>query len=61
MVLNLYHDVFTGLGRLKVEPVKIHLREDAVPVRRPCRHVPVAIRKQFEDELASSVKMFSLS
>ena len=26
------------------------------PVRRPCRHVPVAIRKQFEDELASSVK-----
>ena len=45
-----------GLGTLKVEPVKIHLREDAVPVRRPCRRVPVAIRKQFEDELASSVK-----
>ena len=22
MVLNQYHDVFTGLGRLKVEPVK---------------------------------------
>ena len=56
MGLNQYHDVFTGLGRLKVEPVKIHLREDAVPVRRPCRRVPVAIRKQFEDELASSVK-----
>ena len=56
MVLNQYHDVFTGLGRLKVEPVKIHLREDAVPVRRPCRRVPVAIRKQFEDELASSVE-----
>ena len=56
MVLNQYHDVFTGLGRLKVEPVKIHLREDVVPVRRPCRRVPVAIRKQFEDEPASSVK-----
>ena len=31
-VLVNYHDVFSGLGKLKVEPVKINLREDAIPV-----------------------------
>ena len=56
MILNRYRDVFTGLGKLKVEPVKIHLQENAVPVRKPCRRVPIAIRKQFEEELASLVK-----
>ena len=55
MLLSKYHDVFSGLGKLKVEPVKIHLREDAVPVRRPCRRVPIAIRKQFQEELDNLV------
>ena len=31
-LLTNYHDVFSGLGKLKVEPVKINLREDAIPV-----------------------------
>ena len=39
-----------------MKPVKIHLQENAVPVRRPCRCVPVAIRKQFKEELASLVE-----
>ena len=50
-VLKEYKDVFTGLGRLKVEPVKIHLKEGAKPCRRPCRRVPVAMRQKFKDEL----------
>ena len=36
-VLKDYQDVFSGLGRLKVDPVKIHLTEGAKPCRRPCR------------------------
>ena len=50
-VLEEYKDVFTGLGRLKVEPIKIHLKEGAKPCRRPCRRVPVAMRQKFKDEL----------
>ena len=52
-VLERFKEVFTGLGRLKVEPVKIHLTKDAKPVRRPCRRVPIAIRGKFKDELDS--------
>ena len=55
-VLERFKEVFTGLGRLKVEPVKIHLTKDAKPVRRPCRRVPVAIRGKFKDELDSLCK-----
>ena len=55
-VLERFKEVFTGLGRLKVEPVKIHLTKDAKPVRRPCRRVPIAIRGKFRDELDSLCK-----
>ena len=43
-VLSKYKKVFTGLGRLRVTPVKIHLRPDAKPEQAPIRRVPVAIR-----------------
>ena len=33
-ILERFKEVFTGLGRLKVEPVKIHLTKDAKPVRK---------------------------
>ena len=55
-VLEKFKKVFTGLGRLKVEPVKIHLTKDAKPVRRPCRRIPIAIRGKFKDELDSLCK-----
>ena len=55
-VLANYHSVLSGIGKLKVEPVKINLREDAVPVQRSCRHVPIAIRKKFQEELDNLVK-----
>ena len=55
-ILERFKDVFTGLGRLKVEPVKIHLTKDAKPVRRPCRRVPIAIRGKCKDELDSLCK-----
>ena len=52
-ILTEYKDVFTGLGRLKVDPIKIHLKEGAKPCRRPCRRVPIAMRQKFKDELDS--------
>ena len=52
-ILTEYNDVFSGLGRLKVEPIKIHLKEGARPCRRPCRRVPIAMRQKFKDELDS--------
>ena len=52
-VLSKYHKVFTGLGRLKVTPVKIHLKPGVKPQQKPCRRVPIAIRGQFKDELDS--------
>ena len=52
-ILTEYKDVFSGLGRLKVEPIKIHLKEGARPCRRPCRRVPIAMRQKFKDELDS--------
>ena len=55
-ILANYHDVFAGLGTLKIERVKINLREDAIPVQRPFRHVPIAFRKKFQEELDNLVK-----
>ena len=55
-VLERYHDVFSGLGKLKVDPVKIHLKKGAEPVRRPCKRVPIALRPKFKEELDSSVE-----
>ena len=52
-VLAKYKKVFTGLGRLKVTPVKIHLKPGVEPQQKPCRRVPIAIRGQFKDELDS--------
>ena len=60
-ILTKYKKVFTGLGRLKVEPDKIHLRPGAKPVHKPCRRVLVAIRAQFKDELDSMEKQKTIT
>ena len=52
-VLSKYKKVFTGLGRLKVTSVKIHLKPGVKPQQKPCRRVPIAIRGKFKDELDS--------
>ena len=48
-VLAKYKKVFTGLGRLKVTPVKIHLKPGVKPQQKSCRRVPIAIRGQFKE------------
>ena len=60
-VLTKYKKVFTGLGRLKVPPVKIHLRPNAKPEQAPIRRVPVAIRQKFKEELQSMEQQKTIS
>ena len=55
VVLTQYKDVFSGLGRLKVDPVKITLKEGAIPVQKPCRRIPVKLRDKFKEEVESLV------
>ena len=43
VVLTQYKDVFSGLGRLKVDPIKITLKEGAIPVQKPCCCIPVKL------------------
>ena len=46
---------FQGLGRLKVDPVKITLKEGAIPVQKPCCHIPVKLQDKFKEEVESLV------
>ena len=38
-VLSKYNKAFTGLGRLKVIPVKINLKPEVEPQQKSCRRV----------------------
>ena len=49
-VLKEYQQVFTGLGELEGE-VKLHLKEQAVPVIHPVRRVPHALRDRLRTEI----------
>ncbi|MCG8432166.1 MAG: reverse transcriptase family protein, partial [Candidatus Omnitrophica bacterium] len=48
-----FKDIFSGIGKLSIDPVKIQLKEDAKPVQRPCRRVHLAMRDRFRQELQS--------
>ena len=46
-----FKSVFTGIGKLLVEPAKFKLATDAVPVQKPLRHIPLTLQGMFRDEL----------
>ena len=48
-VLEMYPEVFTGLGKLSPEH-HISLREDAEPVIHPPRKIPVTLRNKLKKE-----------
>ena len=50
-VLDKYKVIFTVLGKLKIEHVKICLRKDAVAKRKLCRRVSIAIMQKCKAEL----------
>ena len=43
--------VFTEIGSLLVEPAKIQLATDAIPVQKLLRHGPLVLQDKFKDEL----------
>ena len=47
-ILSKYEDVFTGLGKLKANPVHFHLKPDAKPIIQPPRQVPYHLQPNFE-------------
>ena len=56
-----YKHLFKGIGRFKCDPVQIKLTRNAVPVQKPPRRVPLALKDQFKQELDKMVSQGILS
>ena len=48
-----YLHLFSGIGRFQCKPVHITVKPNSTPVQKPPRHVPVAMRDKFKQELDS--------
>ena len=48
--------LFTGIGHFKCALAEIKLKDSAVPVQKPPRRIPVAMRGEFQEEINSMVK-----
>ena len=46
-----YKHLFQGVGKFKIKPVEITLKEGAIPYQSPPRRVPVALQDPFIEEL----------
>ena len=51
-----FSKIFSRIGQFAIEPVSIVLSEDAEPVQKPARRVPVALKEKFREELKSMEK-----
>ena len=49
--MNGYSDIFTGLGKLKGFPVKLHMDETVQLVAQPHQRIPFQVHKQPERKL----------
>ena len=56
-----FKSIFSGVGRFPAEPVNIQLSNDAVPVQKPARHVPMSLKDKFEQEIHSMEKQGIIS
>ncbi|XP_046845080.1 uncharacterized protein LOC124438929 [Xenia sp. Carnegie-2017] len=50
-LINIYQEVFQGLGKLKGFQVHLHVDKDVQPVAQPHRRVPFHVRKDLEKQL----------
>ena len=48
-----YSHLFSGIGRFWCKPVHIMVKPQSNPVQKPPRHVPIAMRDKFKQELDS--------
>ena len=51
-----YKKLFTGIDQFQCAPAEIKLKDNAVPVQKPLRRIPVAMRDEFQEEINSMVK-----
>ena len=45
-----------SIGHFQCAPAEIKLKDNAVPVQKPLRRIPVAMRDEFQEEINSMVK-----
>ena len=55
-ILDVYADVFEGLGTFPGEPYKFKLKENYVPARHTPRKVPIHLQDDFHEEINDLVK-----
>ena len=48
-----YAHLFSGIGHFKCRPVHIMMRQGSVPIQKPPRRVPIAMKERFKHELDS--------
>ena len=56
-----FKSVFSGVGIYPVKPVNIQLSDDAVPIQKPARCVPVSLKDKSEQEIHSMEKQGIIS
>jgi len=52
-----YHDVFTGLGKLKDHSVHLHIDKSVQPVAQRYRRIPFHMRKQLDEHLDKEMEL----
>ena len=55
-ILEVYADVFKGLGTFPGEPYRFRLKENYVPARHALRKVPIHLQEDFHAEIHDLVK-----
>ena len=50
-ILNVYTDVFTGIGKFPGLPYKFQLKPNAKPARHAPRKVPIHLQEAFHEEI----------
>ena len=50
-VLDVYSDIFTGIGKFPAEPYKFQLKPNVKPMRHAPRKVPIHLQDAFHKEI----------
>ena len=56
-ILQVYSDVFTGIGKFPGTPYKFQLKENAKPTRHALRKVPIYLQDAFHSEIHNLEKL----
>ena len=56
-ILDVYSDVFTGIGKFSGTPYKFQLKENAKPMRHAPRKVPIHLQDAFHKEIRNLEKL----